>query len=501
MVSSTRLLCLYIPCFPWAAYVRANPERRSEPVAMVSGTTPQARVASISPSAEAAGLFVGLSIPQAKAIAPHVAFRARDAEAEKGCQRALIEVAEAFSPRVEDGGDGIVYLDTYQDSHEQFLADNAVRRARKLDLFVRAGAASSKLVARIAAQRARDVIVVEAGHERKFLDALPIEQLPLSLALSNLFEKWGVRTIGDFAKLSERDVLVRLGKEGGQLHKQARGGDAEPLVPRPHTLTYVEGVELEWEIGEMEPFLIALRGLLERLLARLNLQALACRRLEIFMRIEPQGHEQRALDLPAPTRDSAVLLTLIRAELERRPLTGPVSMIRVSVEPERPRAQQLSLFGPPALSNDALNTATARLVAMLGADRVGSPRAVDGPCPERFALQPFRPPTEKLFFDEKKIPSSRTLAEVRVFRPAVPIDVLVNGSPQRPVRVRTKHADRYRIEGTVERAAGPWLIEDAWWTETLERRAYWDVALSDRSLYRIYHDSVRNAWFVDGMYD
>ena len=110
------------------------------------------------------------------------------------------------------------------------------------------------------------------------------------------------------------------------------------------------------------------------------------------MRLEPDGFQTRSVDLPAPTRDVKTLLTLVRLELEARPPGAPVAGFTFVAHPDRPREAQLTLYGPAALSPDKLATTLARLFALLGPDRVGSPRPVDGHRPERFALVDFSPP-------------------------------------------------------------------------------------------------------------
>ncbi len=60
---------------------------------------------------------------------------------------------------------------------------------------------------------------------------------------------------------------------------------------------------------------------------------------------------------------------------------------------------------------------------------------------------------------------------------------------------------RPRIDGTVRVASGPWLVEDAWWSDAPTDRAYWDVEVSDGGLYRIYRDRRTDQWFADGIYD
>ena len=57
------------------------------------------------------------------------------------------------------------------------------------------------------------------------------------------------------------------------------------------------------------------------------------------------------------------------------------------------------------------------------------------------------------------------------------------------------------ISGSVRVAAGPWSLEDGWWTEAPADRDYWDVELSDGGLYRIYREREAGAWFADGVYD
>jgi hypothetical protein len=52
-----------------------------------------------------------MTLPQARSIYPRLLARARDLESERAAREALLEIAETFSPRVEDAGEGVVYLD------------------------------------------------------------------------------------------------------------------------------------------------------------------------------------------------------------------------------------------------------------------------------------------------------------------------------------------------------------------------------------------------------
>ncbi len=58
-----------------------------------------------------------------------------------------------------------------------------------------------------------------------------------------------------------------------------------------------------------------------------------------------------------------------------------------------------------------------------------------------------------------------------------------------------------RIQGLVRVAAGPWSLEEGWWTAEPVERDYWDVELSGGGLYRIFRDRTTGEWLADGMYD
>ena len=265
-----------------------------------------------------------------------------------------------------------------------------------------------------------------AGEEAAFLAPLPLLRLSPELEIAETLARWGIRSIGDFARLPEGEVASRLGEMGRELHATARGFDPRPLEPRLPPPDFTEGMDLEWPLVSLEPFLFVGNAALERLAARLESQGLACVRLEISLKLDPDGHDARAIALPAPTRDVKTLLTLTRLELEARPPGAPVTGFAFTARPDRPRRAQLSLFGPSALSPDRLATTIARLASLLGAGRVGSPRTVDAHRPERFTSTDYSPPPPPTLSRPPK--AGRGLLAVRVLRPPIPLEVLVEES-------------------------------------------------------------------------
>ncbi len=535
------LACLYVPLFPLAARLRSEPELKDEAVAVCEGNGSAARIVAATRKARRAGIEPGMTLPQARAILPKLLARGRDRAGERAAEEALLEVAEAFSPRVEDAGEGVVYLEL--DGHPMLhppspsppaggrgskgfplpagegrgeggalaLSRALLVAAEKAHLPARVGIAASKLAARIAAGLPDSPTVVPEGEEPRFLAPLPLSRLSPALEIAATLDRWGLHTIGDLAKLPEGEVASRLGESGRELHAAARGIDPRPLEPRVPPPCFTEGMELEWPLASLEPFLFLAHAALERLVSRLESQALACTRLEAALTLDPDGRDARSIALPAPSRDVKTLLTLVRLELEARPPGAPVAGFSFTAHPDSPRRAQLSLFGPAALSPDRLATTIARLASLLGADRIGSPRSIDGHRPERFTLSGFAPPAPPRLRPAPR--EGRGLLAVRVLRPPVELEVHTEDrypSPSgrggraegRPIAIKSVSPDAAPpISGAVRVCAGPWSLEDGWWGEAPADRDYWDVELSDGGLYRIYRDRAAGVWFADGMYD
>lgn len=531
--SRTRLACLTVPLFPLAARLRSEPELIREALAILEGNGQAARVIAATRAARAAGVRPGLSLPQARALCPKLAVRPRDAISERAAEEALIEVADAFSPRVESGGDGTIFLDldglpraaslaatpaiTAPGGVEHALGRDLAAAADAAGLPARVGIASSKLAARVAAGLPGSPVIVPSGEEAAFLAPLPLSRLAPEVDLSSTLERWGVRSIGDFARLPPAEVASRLGRSGSDLHKVARGLDPRPLVPREPPPCFEEGMSLEWPLATIEPFLFIGRAALERLVKRLEGAGLACLRLEIDLTLEPEGVLRRSIELPAPSRDVKTLLSLVRLDLEANPPGAPVIGFVFRSHPDRPREAQLSLLGPAALSPDRLAATLARLFALLGPERVGSPRPAEGHRPERAALVAFAPPPPPLMTERAAARQGRGLLGVRTLRPPLPLEVLTEGpAPEtaapanpataRPIEIRPvvageDAARRMEIRGGVRVAAGPWALEEGWWTDDPADREYWDVELFGGSVYRLFRDRTTGDWFADGIYD
>ncbi|MEM8964729.1 MAG: hypothetical protein AAGD38_24805, partial [Acidobacteriota bacterium] len=233
-----RIACAEVPLFPLAARLRAEPELTQEATVVLHGRGQAARIVAATRSARRAGIRRGQSLTQARARLPKLIARGRDPVCEQAAREALLDAAATFSPRIEDGDDGIVYLDLdgLERHHpdELDLAHDIAHEVERLTgLPLRIGIAGSKLTARLAAGQPEPPTVVPAGDEAAFLAPLPLERLSAEAKVLNTLKRWGLRSVGELARIPAAQIVSRLGETGRHIHAIARGSDPRPLVPHP----------------------------------------------------------------------------------------------------------------------------------------------------------------------------------------------------------------------------------------------------------------------------
>src|SRR5206468_2112670 len=160
---------------------------------------------------------------------------------------------------------------------------------------------------------------VPAGTELGFLAPLPLARLAPPSEIAATLERWGIRRLGDLARLPVAEVATRLGPTGAALVRAARGEDERPLAPEALGGPLEEAIGLEHALDALEPLLFVLRGLVERAVARVGLEGIGVARLGLALGLADRSRDERTVPLAAPTRDVKTLLTCLRVVLEARP--------------------------------------------------------------------------------------------------------------------------------------------------------------------------------------
>lgn len=333
----------------------------------------------------------------------------------------------------------------------------------------------------------------------------------LDLAVERLLQtcaRWGVSTLGELAALKEGEVAARLGETGRRWHRWARGCDALPLVDRGEARVFEEACELEWPVEGLEPLSFVLARVLEPLCSDLRREERGAAVVRTTLTLVSKSTHVRLLQLPAPMNDPKVLRTLILLDLEAHPPDAAIDRVAVRLEPLPGRRVQYSLFRRPLPAPDQVATLMARLDALMGAGRCGSPRLVDSHRPGAYAVVGFDPEaagsgTDRDRVDGTAIDSSKARdsgqprAVLRRFRR--PLRVQVQVADGRPVRVKSGRA--LMPDGTIDTCAGPWRTSGLWWHPHGWSRDEWDVALRNGPVYRLSRAHATDEWVLEGVWD
>ena len=407
----------------------------------------------------------------------------------------LTALAFEFSPTVEQTAPDTVTLDVSGLDRlfglPQDIAAAMARRSAELGLKCHLALAANPDAAISAARGFAGPSVIPQGDEAKFLGSLPVKLLEPSPELLETLERWGIRRCQDLASLPPLGIAERLGPEGLRLRELARGETVRKLVPLQDPLRFEDAIELEYPIELLEPLAFLLARLINGLATRLAIRGLATDEMRLRLTLENRAAHERTLRLPVPSLDTKAFLKLLQLDLAAHPPSAPIVHIWFGVNPVKPQAAQSGLFLPAAPEPVGLELTLARIRAIVGEDRAGTPRLLDTHRPGGFRMEPQAParPAGSAVAASAARPPRLTL---RHFRPPRPARVaLADGRPS--------FLAAQSIRGKVMDLAGPWRRSGDWWTVQEWSRDEWDIALSDGMLYRLY--CCPDGWFVEGAYD
>ncbi|HJR00426.1 MAG TPA: hypothetical protein VKA83_02225 [Methylomirabilota bacterium] len=406
---------------------------------------------------------------------------------------ALLQVALAHSPRVEDAGAGRIYLDA--SGLEGLFGDEPRLGARLRDaaaaagVEIRVGIAESRIAALAAARLGPGVAIVERGGDAASLAPAPLSLLDLPEETATRLSRWGLRTLGELAALPTAGLFERLGGDGVRLQRLARGEDPRPLVSWRPVPLFEESASLEWGIETLEPVVERLRELAARVCARLGAAGLAADGFEWTCRLGDGRVHEGALTPAVPITDAESVGGLLRMALEARPPRGVVEALTFRARPVRLAPAQESLTDRSRPAPRVLTATLNRLVALVGADAIGAPALLDTHRPDAVALAAYPPhPTPTPSSPRGEGPA----LALRRLRPPAPASVTLASG--RPVAVRSG-----RLTGRIVAGVGPWRVSGEWWSPRPWLQDEWDVELADGTLCRLAHDG--SAWRLEGIYD
>jgi protein ImuB len=491
--------CVCAAEFPAQALLRLRTELQSEPVAVLEGRAPLETVCSLNRAAILKGAVLGMTRLEAEGIAG-LRLLVRSVEVESAARAVLLECLSQFSPRIEEAstattcgfvldiaGTGLLF------GPPEALAQR-LRAALATAGFRASIAVSANFhAARLKAATSREISVIHEGQEAPALAKLPLGALNLEENHAETFAIWGIRTLRELAVLPEVDLIARLGQQARHWRDLARGVAAHTFQPIEAEFALKEFFDFETPVEEMDSLLFIGARMIDCLVARASVRALSLASLTVEMTLAGGRQHKRVIRPALPSVDRKFLLKLLQLEIAAHPPQAAVLSFTLTAEAGQSSKVQLGLFAPQTPEPSRLDVTIARLKAIVGEDRVGSPVLEDTHRSGSFRMEGF-----SVSGASGTPKASRPCMALRRMRPPVPVRVKLRAA--KPTAFRNP-------EGNFEITAayGPWRSASCWWSFVGWDEEEWDVLAQAGNgtmvALLLVQDRSKNEWRLEAYYD
>ena len=313
---------------------RERPELVGKPV--IVGGTPEKRgvVSAANYVARQYGVHSAMPAVTARRLCLHGIYLPPRIDYYAEVSRQIRDVFERFTPLVEPLSLDEAFLDV---TGSEGLFGPAVEIGRKIKQAIRqelrlvasVGVAPNKFLAKIASDLKKPdaLVVVEPDKVQEFLDPLPVERLwGVGKQSSKVFQRLGIRTIGQLRQWPLDVLQARFGTSGEHLWNLAHGLDDRAVVPEREAKSISHETTFERDIADMDVLRAWLVDLTEQVGCRLRRHGLRGQTVQLKVRFADFSLITRSCTLPEPTN---ITRDLWRAADEtalpsasRRPLAG-----------------------------------------------------------------------------------------------------------------------------------------------------------------------------------
>lgn len=536
-----------IPNFSLQAVLRADPDLRARPVALVDPEMTGTPIVQITSAAAQAGVTAGLTPAQATARCRDLMIKTRSRPQEQSATEILLQTAYAFSPNIESTALGVCSIELNRlglqgESDMQNYGAKIIETLTPFYLEAHVGIAPTPELALLAAhsllrssrreealtnsrrthrpsflaqpvQQSEDYSPSPGGegdlftaevrgsdhsaHEKNvfvvhsakdFVADLPIAALEPEPEIAVILSRWGIRTVGRLLELGKSAVSERLGPGALELFERVSGESARPLKLISPPEIFSEQIEFENEVETAGPLIFVLRRFVEQLSQRLKAIYLVAGEFQLRLGLASGVKYEHRFTVPSPTANIETLFRMLQTHLETVRTDSPILSLELSARPARQETYQFGLFENTLRNPNQFAETLARLTALAGPENVGTPVLEATHRPDVFRMR--RPDFDAVQHSPMKLQNAGL--QLRRFRPPLPAHFEFRES--HPALVRSEY-----FRGPVADARGPFLSSGQWWDKHRWAREEWDVEMAGGVLIRIFRSN--EGCFIEGIYD
>ncbi len=481
--------------------------RAGEGAGLVTSAAAAGRVivAAVDGAAAASGLAPGLSLADARVMAPALRVHPADPAGDAAALDRLAEWCTRYTPwtsvEANDDGNGAgLWLDVSGCAHlfggDASLLADLLARLNRFGHDARAAIADTPGAAWAAVRFIDDpggegIMIAPQGAPQRLIP-LPVAALRLPAAMAAELQRLGLRRVGDLLPLPRASLSRRFGCLLADRLDQALGLLEEPLSPRRPVVPHQARLAVAEPLLAAEGIAEGLRRLLRQLCDRLDAEQVGARRLELALYRVDGAVQRLGIGTSRPNREPQALERLFAERLATvDPGFGIEAMVLAAPHVEPLTALQMVLAGSRPQSREGLGGGSGAEVASL-IDALGNRLGFAG-------LRRLMP--RESHVPERAVAAAPPLAvakraggwpalpprPLRLFAPPQPIEAIALLPDQPPVMFRW-HARLHRVR----HAEGPERIEPEWWRPQ-------DDAAGARDYFRVEDESGRRFWlYRDG---
>ena len=358
VLTSDDAVCVWIPLFPLRCELERRPELEGRPTALLSSEVAR-QLWQVSPSARRFGARAGMTVSQAIGLCPTMALIEPDPVFYDDRFANLLQSLNDVSPVVEPVELGRVFVGV--DGLEKLYVTagrvvaavmQAVARWAPSANAPRLGRGRGKFASWVAATKAKpgECVIVPEGEHKTFLAAQSLAALPLDADTYRRLWQFGLRNLGDLARLPEASLIAQFGTPGGRLWRLAAGELIEPVIGTERPEPIVAAIDLPTPLADRLLVQQAIERLLDRALAHPRRSGWRVQALRVRAALEQGASWRIALTLKEPAADRVRLAAPIAMRLEQAPPQGAIEHLAVEFTAFVPGTTELQLFARDAVA-------------------------------------------------------------------------------------------------------------------------------------------------------
>ena len=477
---------IVVPDLSLHALLLNEPDLAYRPVALIEGEGRRAVVVQFTKQAE--GIEPGLAVTLAMARCSGLLLRQRNHEAETVAHRLLAAAAFSFSPRVEVTGVDhyTVDLQGADPAETESSAARCVLDLKRAGLPAKVGVGETPLLALYAARCAESVLVIR--DTREFLCELPISMAEPSPEQAEVLQGWGIGTLGQLTAIAKTGIAQRLGTAGVALWERAAGEVSRSLRLTLPSQSFAAAWDYEPPIENIEPLFFKLRRYADCLSLELRSAGYVAESLSLTLDLEDETDYHRDYRLAEPNTDVESWIKVLHSQLETLSLPARVSSVRLVAKQTRPQVKQDGLFDTGLRDQQAFWENIARVEAILGSGRIGTPAIANTWRPDSCTMEK---PLESVPPSDVPAVHPERGGILRRFRPAKEVMVVLENA--RPVGVSGF------VNGHFRAVTGPWRLSGDWWKPECWAFEIWQVEMESGGIYQLARKA--EGWWLEGVVD